>query len=94
MQIQILKPGKFIRYKKNIGIIHWQSNNDSEIVFMNSNGETERIYLRNTESPLYEELEDELISNQNLRIIAVEADYVYVRNQDRNDYLNYCSIYN
>lgn len=94
MNIQILQPEKFIRYKRNIGIIHHHNEGDPEIIFMDSNGETEKIYLKNTSSPLYEELEDELVSNQNLRDLALDADYIFIRNQGRHEYLNYCSIYN
>ena len=91
--IQILKQDVFFRYKKRIGIAKYVYDEDS-IIFMDSDRHQELVDTKELESCTDIEILDEISSNDELKKLALDAEYIFIRTIDPTDYLNYCSSFN
>ena len=93
MNIQILEPEKFISYdkqlyaiSKKLGLNTLELSSDTEgtVTIINN----EEAYPVNNY-----EIEEGLNNNPSLLHYAIESDLVYLRDQNRNEYLAYCRSY-
>jgi hypothetical protein len=92
MNIEILNATPFVKYKREMGLLSHYYSKTGEILFMHSTGDTEIINESDVVKPLEAEIEAELLTNDNLRSIARDAGYIFVRDY-YTVYLNYCKSY-
>lgn len=92
MNIEILNAEPFVKYKREMGIMKHYFGTTGEMLFMYSTGDVEKVNESYVTKPLEAEIEAELLTNDNLRHLAVDAGYIYVRDYI-NLYLNYCKSY-
>ena len=92
MNIEILDATPFVKYKREMGLQKHYYSKTGEVLFMYCTGDTEIINENDVIKPLEAEIEAELLTNDNLRLLARDAGYIFVRD-NITIYLNYCKSY-
>jgi hypothetical protein len=93
MQIIINNPEAFVTYKRTTGIVLHTPENHQVVNFFSHLGHR-KVNRNDLGSPSMSKLEEELLTNEHLRAIAYEHNFIEVHDQEVVDFLKYANSYN
>jgi|TARA_R100000742_G_C4278762_1_gene101994 hypothetical protein len=94
MKITFIKPELFVQHNRNIGIVLFSREQDQHVNFFTGDMEHKRVNRNELGSPSMNYLEAELLTNESLRLLAVDNNIITLNYQQSLDFLEYAVSYN
>tara|TARA_R110002020_G_scaffold17044_16_gene60318 strand:- start:990 stop:1274 length:285 start_codon:yes stop_codon:yes gene_type:complete len=94
MKITFIKPELFVQHNRNIGIVLFSREQDQHVNFFTGDMEHRRVNRNELGSPSMNYLEAELLTNESLKLLAIDNNIITINYQQSLDFLEYAVSYN
>ena len=94
MKIIILKPEQFVQHRNKIGVILFDNPTHDTVNFFTGDMEHRRVNRNELGSPSMNYLEAELLTNESLKLLAIDNNIITINYQQSLDFLEYAVSYN